>query len=104
MAKQPFALNYAPAIKDHLRAIDRKHHSLIFSKIVELLSHEPDKVSIDRKPLREPIFGAAWEIRFGPNNRFRVFYDVDLENLIVNVAAIGEKERDQLFIGGEEYP
>ena len=104
MAKQPFALIYAPVFKDHMRPINRKYHSLIHGKIVELLSHAPDEVATNRKPLREPILGATWEIRLGPNNRFRVFYDVDLENHLVYVAAIGEKERNQLLIGGEEFP
>jgi hypothetical protein len=31
-----------------------------------------------------------------------VLYDIDDENLIVRILAIGEKERDRLFTGGEE--
>ncbi len=39
---------------------------------------------------------------FGPHNRFRVFYEVDSEEQTVQVLAIGLKEGNQLFIGGEE--
>jgi mRNA-degrading endonuclease RelE of RelBE toxin-antitoxin system len=47
-------------------------------------------------------FGATWEIRFGPDNRFRVFYDVDQAEHQVLVLAIGVKERNCLRVGGEE--
>jgi hypothetical protein len=45
---------------------------------------------------------AEWEIRFGPGNRFRVFYEVDREEGTVYILAIGVKERERLYIGGEE--
>ncbi len=53
--------------------------------------------------MREPAaFGATWEIRFGPENRFRVFYDVDEETHVVTILAIGVKYKERLLIGGEE--
>jgi mRNA-degrading endonuclease RelE of RelBE toxin-antitoxin system len=45
---------------------------------------------------------AQWEMRFGPDNRFRVLYDIDQENRAVQIVAIGEKERNCLIVGGEE--
>jgi mRNA-degrading endonuclease RelE of RelBE toxin-antitoxin system len=48
-------------------------------------------------------FAATWELRCGPDNRFRIFYDVDFESRIVYVLAIGIKDRNRLFIAGEEY-
>lgn len=48
-------------------------------------------------------FEASWELRCGPDNRFRVFYDVDAETHTVEVLALGVKERSRLLIGGEEY-
>lgn len=104
MVAEPFALKFAPEIKGHLRCIDRKHHSLIQRKIIEMLTYEPDVTATNRKPLRDPVLGAQWEIRFGPNNRYRVFYDIDSQQREVSIVAIGEKERNQLYINGEEYP
>ena len=64
---------------------------------------EPDAETRNRKPLRQPaVFAAQWELRFGPGNRFRVFYEIDRENREVYILAIGVKERDRLVIGGEE--
>src|SRR5437879_7660602 len=72
--KHPFALVYADEVKPHLRAIEPKYHSVIQSEIEKQLLHEPDVETRNRKPLKRPIaFGADWELRFGPDNRFRVF-------------------------------
>ena len=48
-------------------------------------------------------FDASWELRCGPNNRFRVLYDVDSTTLQVWILAIGVKDRNRLLIGKEEY-
>ena len=64
---------------------------------------EPETATRNRKPLERPIeLGARWELRLGPDNRFRVFYRVDAEERQVRVLAIGVKERNRLFFGGEE--
>ena len=56
----------------------------------------------NRKPLKRPVaIGADWEIRFGPDNRFRVFYQVDRENQAAYILAIGIKPKNKLFIGGQ---
>ena len=105
MAKKlPFALVYGDEVKQHLRAIETKHYSLIKSALEEQLLHEPNVETRNRKPLKRPmVFGADWELRLGPDNRFRVFYQVDAVNREVRVLAIGIKDRNRLSIGGEEY-
>jgi len=101
--RPPYVLAFVDAVGEHLRAIDVKHHSLIREKIREQLLFEPERETANRKPLRQPAaFGATWEIRFGPENRFRVLYDIDQEARVVIILAIGEKLRERLFIGGEE--
>src|ERR1700683_3449454 len=105
MSKQPrFALVYADAVKDHLQAIDAKYHSVIQAEMETQLLHQPDVETRNRKPLKRPIaFGADWELRIGPENRFRVFYQTNVENLEVRVLAIGVKDRSRLFFAGEEF-
>jgi len=104
MARQePYTLAFASAVTEHLRAIDAKYHALIREKIGEQLRLEPAAETTNRKPLRQPApLEATWEIRFGPGNRFRVLYDIDQEARVVQIMAIGEKQRERLFIGGEE--
>jgi mRNA-degrading endonuclease RelE of RelBE toxin-antitoxin system len=101
--RQDFELVYAPQVREHLKAIERKHYGLIRQEIEAQLQFEPDVETRNRKPLKRAIaFEADWEIRFGPNNRFRVFYEVDRAAGSVYILAIGVKDRDRLYIGGEE--
>jgi mRNA-degrading endonuclease RelE of RelBE toxin-antitoxin system len=101
--KKPFNLIYDPEVRGHLDAIEPKYHSLIRGTIDEQLRSEPEKATRNRKQLERPIdLGARWELRLGPDNRFRVFYRVDVERRQVRILAVGVKERNRLFIGGEE--
>ncbi|MBE7469189.1 MAG: addiction module toxin RelE [Anaerolineae bacterium] len=102
--KQLFDLIYDSETASHLRAIERKFHSLIRATIEEQLTFEPNIETTNRKPLeRPPAFGARWELRFGPKNQFRVFYRVREEKREVYILAIGVKERNKLYIGGKEF-
>ena len=101
--RQKFVLIYAPLIKLHLKTIERKYYSLIRTTIEDELQFEPDVETRNRKPLKRPVtFEAEWELRFGPDNRFRVFYDINIESHEVHILAIGLKEGNRLFIGGKE--
>src|SRR5947207_13599271 len=103
MARQRYTLVYARGVTKHLKGIDAKYDSLIREKIEEQLRFEPNVETKNRKPLRQPApFAAQWEIRFGPDNRFHVLYDIDEEHRAVQIVAIGEKEGNRLIVGGEE--
>lgn len=95
---------FAPEALDHLDSIERKHHRTIEKAIDEQLAYTPTNETRNRKPLDQPApYDATWELRCGPDNRFRVFYEVDAESLIVSILAIGEKVGNRLYIAGEEY-
>ena len=99
----PFALIYDPEVRSHLDAIELKYHSLIKTTIEEQLLFEPEVETRNRKPLERPIdLGATWELRFGPDNRFRVFYRMDTEQRQVRILAIAVKEKNRVYIAGEE--
>jgi hypothetical protein len=67
------------------------------------LQFEPDIETTNRKPLKRQVaFEAEWELRFGPDNGFRVFYDIDMTSHEIHILAIGEKLRNRLVIGGKE--
>jgi hypothetical protein len=105
MAKRPkYTLSFAPEAIEHMDLIESKHHGLLRRAIKEQLTFTPTDETRNRKPFDQPApYGASWELRCGPNNRFRVFYDVDVDALEVQVLAIGVKDRNRLLIGGEEY-
>jgi hypothetical protein len=76
--RRPYTLIYARGVTKHLKWIDAKYDRLIREQMEEQLLFEPGVETTNRKPLRQPApFAAQWEIRFGPNNRFRVLYDID---------------------------
>jgi len=101
--KRFYTLLYAPDVKQHLRTIERKDYSLIRKTIESQLRFEPAVETQNRKPLKRPtVFQGDWELRFGPDNRFRVFYEVDHQLMEVKVLAIGVKFGNRLVIGGEE--
>jgi len=101
--KRQFELIYPPIIKQHLKAIESKYWSLVRKNLEARLQFEPDRETRNRKPLKRPIiYAAKWELRFGPNNRFRAFCRVDYAHRQVIILAIGEKSGNRILIGGEE--
>lgn len=100
-----YTLLYAPEVHDHLRVIERAHHALLRWAIGEHLTWAPDERTRNRKPLESSPgpFGATWELRCGPGNRFRVFYEIDVGQREVWILAIGIKAGNRLSIGGKEY-
>jgi len=87
-----------------MKTIDRGHHPMIRKTIDEQLRNAPGRQTRNRKPLEAPApFAATWELRFGSNNRFRVFYEIDEKRRAVNILAIGTKDRNRLLIAGEEF-
>ncbi len=104
MPSYRFSIVFAPAIREHLGAIERKDQRVIQVAIESQLAFEPDQATRNRKLLtRSGPFGATWELRCGVYNQFRVFYDVDRDNSEVNIVAIGVKQRNRLLIGGKEF-
>lgn len=105
MAKRPkFTLSFAPEAIEQLDMFESKHHGLLRRTLNEPLTHRPNTQTRNRKPLDQPApFGASWELRCGPDNRFRVFYEVDAGAHEVQVLAIGLKDRNRLLIGAKEY-
>ena len=100
---QPFKLIYAAQVKQHLKTIERKYHSLIRDTIENQLRFEPDIETTNRKLVEPPVaIEANWELRFGPNNRFRAFYTINTGQREVYIVAIGLKQGNKLFMGGEE--
>ena len=101
--RPPFRILYAPAVLDHLRAVPRRHYSLLRGELERQLGFEPATPTRNRKPVRGPnALGAEWELRCGPGNSLRVFYEVDHGARRVSVLAIGVKQRERLLVGNEE--
>lgn len=96
--KPPFRIEYSPPSRDHLAALTARQRSFVLDRVDAQLLHQPTVVTRNRKPLLpNPL--ARFELRAGS---LRVYYEVDEKNRVVEVRAIGVKDRDRVFIGGEE--
>jgi hypothetical protein len=102
--QKPYELIYDFEVRRHVSKIPQKYHRFIRGQIKDRLRYEPESETRNRKPLSRPsVFGSAWELRFGPDNRFRVFYRVNQEARQVYILAVGIKVKNQLFVGGEVF-
>jgi mRNA-degrading endonuclease RelE of RelBE toxin-antitoxin system len=98
-----FNLVYDTEFISQLKKIEQKYHLVIRTTIEQQLIIEPEVETRNRKPLtRVSNFGARWELRFGDDNEFRIFYSVYPDQAKVHILAIGVKIRERLYIGGKE--
>lgn len=102
MKKIKYQLFYSDEVYSHLSSIDKKYWPLIKKKIEEQLIDGPDSETKNRKPLSNPPIDDRWELRFGPQNCFRVFYKIDYVHNEVIILAIGTKIKEKLYIGQKE--
>jgi mRNA-degrading endonuclease RelE of RelBE toxin-antitoxin system len=102
MKKSKFQIFYSEEVRSHLLSIDRKYWTLIKEKIEEQLVYEPYSETKNRKPLSSPSLDDRWELRFGPQNCFRVFYKIDKTLNEVIILAIGIKIKEKLYCGKKE--
>jgi mRNA-degrading endonuclease RelE of RelBE toxin-antitoxin system len=93
----PYRIAFSRNSLSHLRVFTAREQRIIASAIAEQLSNEPTVPTRNRKEMR-PNLIAVWELRIGD---FRVYYDVDEEESIVDIRAVGIKEGNQVRIGGE---
>jgi mRNA-degrading endonuclease RelE of RelBE toxin-antitoxin system len=94
-----YEIQYTVEAIEDLKLYRKHERQLIVDQIDEQLSHEPSYETRNRKRLR-PNRVAEYELRI---TKFRVFYDVDENEKVVKIEAIGHKEGSCLFIRGKEY-
>jgi len=93
-----FRTRFVDSALEDLELLQKHEQRYILSMIEHHLVLEPEMPTRKRKPLR-PNSLSTWELRLGV---FRVFYDVDQQDKIVWVKAVGRKEHNCLLIRGRE--
>ena len=101
MKKRKYTIIYDPETYSHFKNLDKKYWTVIKDKIEEQLLNNPDTVTTNKKPLSKPPIDNQWELRFGPNNIFRVFYYINEDKMEVWIIAIGKKIKEKLYIGNK---
>lgn len=101
MSKQnSFSLIYGAKIRKQMDALNRRDYLMISRAIESRLSYEPHVEVRNRKRLRSPVMDATWQLRFGPMNAYRVFYNIDFTQRKVDLVSTGIKQRTRLFVDG----
>jgi mRNA-degrading endonuclease RelE of RelBE toxin-antitoxin system len=96
--KPPYSIEYSPPAREHLAALTARERALVLDEVDVQLKYQPTVVARNRKPL-QPNPLARFELRIGA---LRVYYEVDEMKRVVEVRAVGVKDSDRVFIGGEE--
>ena len=92
-----FAIKLSPHARVQVGQLRKRQQRIIVDAITLHLTHQPDLPTQNRKKLQDnPL--APWELRVGD---FRVFYDVSPESGTVIIVAVGRKDHNRLWIGGE---
>lgn len=94
----PYTLRWSPKVRDDLAILPAHHRVAGVDGAVRQLTEQPTQPTRKRKLLREnPL--ATWQLRLGD---VRVFYNVDDDQAVIEIVAVGIKTHNQLFIGGQE--
>ncbi len=94
-----FQIDFTPEAIDDLRSFRKYDQQRIIDEIEGQLPEGANQETRHRKRLRPNPF-AEWELHVGD---FRVFYNVNEDELRVTILAIGVKQGNKLFVHGEEF-
>jgi mRNA-degrading endonuclease RelE of RelBE toxin-antitoxin system len=93
-----FGLKWSPDARDHLAGLPAHQRAAAVDGAQPHLRDRPTQPSKKRKLLTDhPL--ATWELRLC---NLRVFYNIDRDGKVVEIVAVGVKERNRLLIGGKE--
>ena len=94
-----FDIRFTESALEDIAWFRGRDRQLIFAGIQQQLAHEPVVETRNRKKLR-PNRTAEWEVRIA---EFRVFYDADADQKIVEVKVVGQKSGSKVIVRGKEF-
>jgi mRNA-degrading endonuclease RelE of RelBE toxin-antitoxin system len=94
-----FPIVFSDSALEDIASFRKREQAIIFDRIEEQLTHEPNIETRNRKKLR-PNQVAEWELRIDTQ---RVFYDVDPKARLVEVKLVGRKRGNKLLVRGKEF-
>ncbi len=96
---EAYKVEFTERAVKQLAQIAKADRNVILNDVRTQLLHQPNVETKNRKLLRENVL-ADWELRIG---KYRVFYELEEENRIVRIVAVGHKEHNDLYIEGEKF-
>lgn len=94
-----YQVEFAERAVKQLEQFAKSVRNVILDDVRAQLPHQPNIETKNRKPLRENVL-SDWELKVG---KYRVFYDINEDERIVRIVAVGHKEHNVLYIEGEEF-
>jgi hypothetical protein len=99
MAPLSYRIEYTPEALEHLADLSARDGAIVLDSVPVQLKHQPIVATRNRKLLRANDI-APWELRL---LHLRVYYDmVEVPEPVVTIRAIGIKDRNRVFVGGQE--
>ena len=93
-----YQIEYSQEAIDHLHKLTARQRTMIFDAVDTQLPYEPTVETRNRKLMRpNPL--AVYELCV---QDLRVYYDVEEDEQIVVIRAVGRKIRNRVYIGNEE--
>ena len=93
-----YEIRFLDDAEEHLKDLTARERSMVLDAIAEQLTDEATLPTRNRRRMRENEL-AQYRLRV---SHLRVYYDVDDNEGLVVINAIGIKVREKVFIGGEE--
>jgi mRNA-degrading endonuclease RelE of RelBE toxin-antitoxin system len=94
-----FQIEFTKKAREDLQYFRVYEQKEILNAIKNSLKEQASNVSSNRKKLR-PNDLAEWELRV---DKFRIFYDVNIECYLVTIVAIAKKRANILYIQGRSF-
>ena len=94
-----FDIHFTESALGDIAWFRQRDRQIIFDGIQQQLAHEPVMETRNRKRLR-PNKTAEWEVRI---DGFRVFYDADADQEIVDGKVVGLKVGSKVCVRGREF-
>jgi mRNA-degrading endonuclease RelE of RelBE toxin-antitoxin system len=94
-----FDIGFTESALEDIAWFQARDRRIVFDGIQQQLTDEPVVETRNRKKLR-PNRTAEWEVRIGV---FRVFYDVGVDQQVVEVKVVGRKSGSKVLVRGKEF-
>lgn len=94
-----YKIEFTERAAKQLEQFSKPARGLILDGVRAHLLDQPNVETKNRKLLRENVL-SDWELRV---RKYRVFYDIDENEKIVRIVAVGYKEHNDLYIEGRKF-
>ncbi len=94
----PYQIILSEEAETHLQLLTARDRRIVIGGIEDQLLYQANVPTRNRQPIR-PNNIATWKLRLGS---LRVYYDLEETEQIVQILAIGVKERNRVRIGDRD--